>query len=69
MIVEVKVKPGSKKQDINKINDKEYSVNLKERAENNKANIELLKLLKKHFNAEVKIVKGAKNKNKVVRIG
>ncbi len=68
MIIEVKVKPGSKKEDIEKISETEYAVKLKERAEDNKANIALLKLLKKYFHSDVKIVKGLKSKNKVVKI-
>lgn len=68
MIIEVKVKPNSKKQEIIKISENEYKISLKEKAENNKANIELLKLLKKYFGREVEIIKGLKNKNKIVEV-
>ncbi|MBI2041305.1 MAG: DUF167 domain-containing protein [DPANN group archaeon] len=37
-------------------------------AEDNKANIELIKFLKKWFGAEVRIVRGLKSKRKVVKI-
>jgi uncharacterized protein (TIGR00251 family) len=69
MIIEVKAKPGSKKEELEKVSDSRYIVGLKENAEDNKANLELLKLLKKHFGKEVKIIKGLKSKNKIVRVG
>ena len=68
MIIDVKVKPNSEKQEIKKISDKKYVVSLKKRDKDNKANIELLKLLKKYFKKEVKIVKGLKSKNKIVEV-
>ena len=72
MIVNIKVKPQSGKQEIVKVNCNEYIVSLKSAPEDNKANIELLKLLKKYFKVEVqdiKIIKGKASKNKLVKIG
>jgi uncharacterized protein (TIGR00251 family) len=67
MIIKVKVKPASGRQNIEKISDSEYKVFLKSRAEDNKANIELLKLLKKHFSGQdIKILKGLKSKDKII---
>jgi len=54
MIIKVKVKPHSGKQDVVKKGD-DYMVYLKSQPEDGKANIELIKLLKKHFNKQVKI--------------
>jgi len=68
MIIEVKVKPNSRKQEIEKLSDKEYKVNLTKKAEDNKANIELLKLLKRYFNSEVKFIHGLKSKNKIIEV-
>jgi len=68
MIIKVKVKPNSKTQELIKTGENEYKINLKEKAEDSKANIELLKLLKRHFGKEVRIVKGLKSKNKIVEI-
>jgi len=68
MIIEVKVRPNSKEQEIVKISENEYKISLKEKAEDNKANIELLKLLKRQFDKEVRIVKGLKSRNKIVEI-
>jgi len=67
MKIEVKVKTASGKQGIKKVGEK-YIVNLRERAEDNKANIELLKLLKRKFKKGVRIIKGLKSKNKIVEI-
>jgi uncharacterized protein len=71
MILKIKVKPGSGKQEITKISNDEYLVSLKQRAEDNKANIELIKLLKKYLKVEVgdiNIIKGLKSKNKIIEI-
>ena len=65
MKIKVKVKPGSKKQEI--IKDKVWRIKLKEKAEKNKANIELINLLKKRFN-KVKIVNGLKSREKILEV-
>ena len=46
-----------------------YLVHLKSPAENNKANIELLKMLKKYFGKDVKIKSGFASRNKIVEVG
>lgn len=68
MIIQVKVYPNSGKEEIIKENGEFYKVFLKKPAQDNKANIELLKLLKKHFKNEVKIIKGLKSRNKIIEI-
>jgi len=67
MIIKVKVKPHSGKQDVVKKGD-DYMVYLKSQPEDGKANIELIKLLKKHFNKQVKIKSGLTSRNKIVEI-
>ncbi len=66
-IIKVKVKVN---QNENKIEKKEdyYLVYLKEKAENNKANIELIKFLGKYFKKEIKIIKGFKSREKLIRL-
>lgn len=66
MIINVRVKPSSKKQEIKKLGNV-YEVSVKSKAEDNKANIELLKLLKKEFKKDFVIIKGIKNKEKVCK--
>mgnify|MGYP003347683444 CR=1 FL=1 len=68
MIIQVKVYPNSRNKEIIKISENNYKVYLKKQAENNKANIELLILLKNYFNKKVYIIKGLKSRNKVIEI-
>ena len=70
MIIKVKAKPNSSEQ---KIEEKEgvLHVSLKEFSEHNKANIELINLLAKHFNTsakEIKILRGKTSRNKIVEV-
>ena len=67
MEINVIVKAGSKENKIEKIDDY-YKVCLKARAEKGEANLELIKVLKKYFGKEVKILKGFKSKRKVLRV-
>jgi len=67
MIINVKVKPHSGRQEI--VNEgKNYVVYLKSVPEDGKANIELIKILKKHFKKEIKIKSGKTSRNKIVEI-
>ena len=68
MIINVKVMPNSGREEIQKISGKEYRVYLKKPAFDNKANMELITLLRKHFKSQIKIIKGTKSRNKVVEI-
>jgi len=68
MIIKIKVKTNSRKQEIIQLKGDEYLISLKESPDNNKANKELLKLLNKKFKKEVKILKGLRSKNKIVEI-
>ncbi len=72
MKLKIKVKPGSGKCEVIKI-DGGYLVCLKSRAEDGKANLELLKVLKKYLKIkygvkDIKIIKGLKSRNKIVEI-
>ena len=69
MIIQVKVFPNSGKEEIIKIGENDYRVYLKKPAEDNKANIALLKFLKRHFKVGAKIIKGLTSKNKIIKIG
>ncbi len=67
MIIKIKVKPNSKKQNIIK-KEEFYEIHLKSVPENNKANMDLIKILKKHFKKEIKIKSGFTSKNKIIEI-
>ncbi len=68
MTIKIKVKPKSGKSEVIKKTEEDYEVKLKSRAENNKANIELIKLLKKYFKTEVRIKSGLKSRNKIIEV-
>jgi len=71
MIVNVKVKPNSKEERIVKIADGSYEVDLTEKAEDNKANIELINLLAREFNVDFRKIriKNPRSRKKIVEIG
>ncbi|MCF7910171.1 DUF167 domain-containing protein [Candidatus Pacearchaeota archaeon] len=64
-LVKVKVKLNSGRQGVEDKKDF-FLVYLKSVPENNKANLELLKVLKKYFGKQVKIKSGFKSRNKIV---
>ena len=68
MRINTKVFPGSGKQEIIKVGDNEYKIYLKNPAKDNKANLELLKLMQKYGFKNIKIIKGMKSKNKIIEI-
>ena len=70
MIIKVNVKPGAKEEKLEKISDGEYSVSLKERAEDGKANKRLFDLLAKEFDASFRDIKikNPKSRKKIVEI-
>ncbi|MEK6844848.1 MAG: DUF167 domain-containing protein [Nanoarchaeota archaeon] len=68
MKIKIRVHANSSKEEIIRLNDNEYEVWLGERAVKNKANIELIKLLKKYFGKEAKIKSGFTSRNKVVEL-
>lgn len=68
MKINIKVKPNSFKQNIEK-KDNYYQINLKSEAKQGKANLELIKLLKDYFNcSEIKIKSGFSARKKIVEI-
>ena len=70
MIIKVKVKPNSKEQSI-KQEEGIYKISLREKAEEGRANIELIKFLAKYFKIpsfQVSIKSGFTSKNKIVKI-
>ena len=69
MILNIKVKPYSGKQEIIKISETNYQILLKSLPENKEANIELLKLLKRYFKTkEIKIISGRTSRDKRIEI-
>jgi uncharacterized protein YggU (UPF0235/DUF167 family) len=68
MILSVKAKPSSRE---SRFDAAQGIVYLKSRAEDNKANIELIKLLAKYYkvsSAQVRILKGLSSRQKLVEV-
>ena len=67
--MEIIVKANSKKEKV-EFDEKRklYIINVKSEAKNNKANIDVIKLMSKFLKKPVKIVKGFKSKKKVIDI-
>lgn len=66
--IRVIAKPGSSKNEIIMQNGNEYMVFLKARPREGKANAELVRLLKKYFKKQARIVSGLKGREKTVEI-
>ena len=72
MIIHVKVKPNSNKQEIESFGNNRYLIYLKSEPEDDKANIELINLLSKHFGTpagRIKIKFGRTSNDKVIEVG
>ena len=65
----VRVKPGSNKNEIEKLDlDKKHLiVRINAPAQDNKANIELVKFLRKELKWNARIVAGLKSKDKIIK--
>ena len=71
-MIEVLVKPGSKKGPLVEVIDAGLVVYLREKAHDGEANEALIRLLAKHFDvakSQIEIVRGQKSHRKVVKIG
>ncbi len=68
MKIKIKLHPSSSREEIKRIREKELEVWIKEKPVNNKANIKLIKLLKKYFHKYIKIVSGFTSKIKTIEV-
>ena len=71
MKIIVKIKPNSRKEEIKKIDDKNFIVAVKEPPVDGKANKALVKTMAKYFNVSsstVRIASGHTSKQKIVEI-
>lgn len=71
MKIIVKAKPGAKEDKVEKIDDSNYVVYVKERPVDGRANGAIIALLAEHFKTNrffVEIVSGHKSKIKVIKI-
>lgn len=68
MKIKVKLHPNSSKEEIKKISDTEFEVWMKKKPIDNKANLELVKVLKKYFRKEIEIKSGFTSRNKTIEV-
>lgn len=63
-MIKIKVKPNSSENSVEE--GDVLVVRVKAKAENNKANVEVVKLLSKYFGKKVRIKRGKSSSNKVI---
>jgi uncharacterized protein YggU (UPF0235/DUF167 family) len=71
MILHIRARPNSSEIKIEKFGENRYLVFLKSPAENNEANIELLKVMGKYLgipSTKIKIISGLLSKDKILEI-
>jgi len=69
MLIKVKVKPDSSKDEIIPTKENNFLIKVKDKAKDNKANLKVLKLLKQYFNINnIFIKQGRKLRNKLIFI-
>ncbi len=71
MKISVKVKPGSKKEGVTKVDDSHWIVSVKEPPVEGKANEAIIRLLSDYLHipkSHIQILKGGRSKNKVIEI-
>lgn len=68
MRITVEVKAGSKKDEVISGEGDRYIVRVKAQKKKGKANVAVLKLLKKHFGRQARLVSGRTSTTKIVEI-
>lgn len=71
MLIKIKTYPGSKKPKIIKKSEDGFDVYVKEKAERGLANRAVIAALTKHFKVpagKVRLIKGAKSRNKIFEV-
>ena len=68
MRITVEVKAGSKKDEVIRGEGDRYIVRVKAQRKKGKANVAVLKLLRKHFGRQARIVRGMTSTTKIVEI-
>ncbi len=66
--MKIKLHPNSSKEEIKKIDERNYEVWLKEKPIDDKANIKLVKMMKKYFKKNVKLKSGFTSRNKILEV-
>lgn len=67
--MEIIVHPNKKKTEIIGKKDNKLILNVKAKPENNEANREIIRFFSKKYKKPIKIIKGLRSKNKVLKLG
>ncbi len=71
MLIKIKVFPNSKKNKITKKSKGSYRIEIREKAERGKANDAIIDLFSQYFKiskSNIRIIKGWKQRNKIIKI-
>lgn len=71
MLIKIKVFPNAKKEEIIRKGEDSFEIKVREKPVGNQANLAVLKVLSRYLQAPVgsiRIVKGAKSRNKILEI-
>lgn len=68
MEIKIKVKTKQPETKLLKVENDIYYIALKSQPIENKANLELIKFLRRHFKKQVSIKSGSKSKEKIIKI-
>jgi uncharacterized protein (TIGR00251 family) len=68
MKIKIKMHPNSSQEKIERVSETEFEIWMKEKPVDNKANIELIRILKKYFKKKVEIKSGFTSRNKIVEV-
>jgi len=66
--ITVDVKAGAHEETVEKLDDERYRVTVREPRQKGKANQAVLKLLKRHFKRQARLVSGATSTTKIVEL-
>lgn len=68
MLIKVDVKPNSREEKVEKINEEMYVVRVKASRRKGKANTAIIKLLRRYFGYPVHIISGYSSSRKIIEI-
>ncbi len=71
MKILVKARPGAREERVERVDEGNYTVSVKERAEDNEANIAIIKILAEYFHVpmlRVRLVGGRTSRHKIIII-
>jgi len=70
-IIQIKIIPNASRNEIEELDKSKLKIHLRAKAEDGKANMQLIELLTEHFGvrkSQIRILKGHKSREKIVEI-